>query len=84
MTCQKNLTNKVLQHYVGSQLFPNIESYYFYNDFVVHNIELAKTVIQKYTNIRISYLSKKTDPKKYIRHIIHKTNSFYESIVFPK
>lgn len=70
------ITNKVLKNFVGKQLFPNIEEHYFDNEFAVHNIELAKVVIEKYANTRISYLSKKTDPKKCIRHIYTKLIHF--------
>ena len=72
----QTVTNKVLKHFLGNQFFPNIGGHYFDNDFIVHNIELAKAVIEKYSNTRIRYLSKKSDPKKCIRHIYTKLIHF--------
>lgn len=71
----KLVVNRALQFFIGEDLFPNIENHDSDN-FVNHEVELAKAVMEKYCNTRICYLTKKTDPAKCIRHIYSKLIHF--------
>jgi DNA transposase THAP9 len=70
------IVTKALNHFKGKDIFPTIEQHVYDNDFVNHNMELGRLVMQKYTDTRISYLMKKTDPQKCIRHIYNKLIHF--------
>lgn len=72
----KRIVTQTLKKLIGKTLFSCIEEHYFDNEYVPHNIELAKVVMEKYTNTRITYLSKRSDPKKCIRHIYTKLIHF--------
>lgn len=60
---------------IGQSVFPNITSH-DPDLFVCHSIELAKAVMEKYSDTRLRFLTKKPDPQKCVRHIYSKLIHF--------
>lgn len=63
---------KTLSSFVNEDIFPQINSHHFDYEDCNHVIDLAKSVMEKYIDIRILYLSRKTDPKNSVRRIFTK------------
>ena len=72
----QQIVPKVLKKFIGKDLFPSISYHSHDNDFTNHNLELARLILQKYSDTRISFLLKKTNPQKCIRHIYRKLIHF--------
>lgn len=69
------IITRAFRNLAGKQLFPNIEMHD--TDVLMnHHIQLAKSVMKKYIDTRISYLVPKSDPKKCIRHVYSKLIHF--------
>jgi hypothetical protein len=75
VTSQFIVTN-ALKHFLGKELFAGIGDHAYDNGVVNHNLELANLIMEKYTNVRLSYISKKVDPQKCIRHVYNKLIHF--------
>ncbi|KAJ8714306.1 hypothetical protein PYW08_007926 [Mythimna loreyi] len=70
------IVTKALKHFLGKELFPNIAYHTYDNGLVNHTLELANVVMEKYTNVRLSFLTKTVDPQKCVRHIYRKLVHF--------
>lgn len=69
------VVRKGLHSLLDKNLFPNIDVHDTDNT-VNHKIELAKAVMNKYADTRISYLARKINSEKCIRHIYTKLIHF--------
>lgn len=77
-TCYKDkfiLITKTLSSFVQEEVFPTISSHQFDHE-NNHLIDLTKSVIEKYIDIRLLYLSRKSDPKNAVRRIYTKLIHF--------
>lgn len=69
------VVTKALHDMIGKSIFPNIPVHDT-DRFVSHNVELARSVLKRYADTRISFLSKKTNPQQCVRHIYTKLIHF--------
>lgn len=67
---------KSLNKLFGKVLFPSISYHCHENDFTNHNLELARLIMERYTETRVAFLMKKSNPQKCIRHIYKKLIHF--------
>lgn len=65
-----------LRSFVNEDLFPELRSHQFDHEDCNHVIDLTKSVMEKYIDIRLLYLSKKTNPQKAVRRIYTKLIHF--------
>lgn len=70
------LVTLTLRSLVNEVLFPQIQQHHFDHENCNHVIELAKSVMEKYIDIRLLYLTKRTDPKNAVRRIYTKLIHF--------
>ncbi|KAL4714498.1 hypothetical protein ACJJTC_017561, partial [Scirpophaga incertulas] len=71
----KFIVVKTSNKLIGQPIFANITCH-DPDFFVSHSFELAKAVMYRYCDTRLRFLMKKSDPKKYIRHIYSKLIHF--------
>lgn len=67
---------RTLASFINEDIFPQISSHQFDHESCNHVIDLAKSVMEKYIDIRLLYLSRKTDPKNSVRRIYTKLIHF--------
>lgn len=72
----RQVVPKALKKFIGHDLFSSISNHAHENDFTNHNLELARLIMEKYTDTRISFLIKKANPQKCVRHIYRKLEHF--------
>lgn len=58
------LTTKTLQSFANEELFPDLSRHQFDYENTNHVIDLTKSVIEKYVNVRLAYLAKKKQPSQ--------------------
>lgn len=67
---------RTLASFINEDIFPQISRHQFDHESCNHVIDLAKSVMEKYIDIRLLYLSRKTDPKNSVRRIYTKLIHF--------
>lgn len=72
----RQIVPRVLKRFIGKDFFSFISYHSHENDFTNHNLELARLIMKKYTDTRISFLMKKSNPQKCMTSHIYKIDSF--------